>query len=146
MGKTHEQKMNKFLLVAVLAFAVFAAGSELQELSNNDVDTADLAPAEKATAVAETSDDVGEGQFGGTLGGALLTSGSFTMMAASGGFEEALASVGLPEREQQDPPTDRWGCGQQGGPIPDRLHSDRPRPRARPRGRGSFKTRRVAKK
>merc|ERR1712146_280841 len=69
-------------------FAVFAAGSELQELSNNDVDTADLAPAEKATAVAETSDDVGEGQFGGTFGGALLTSGSFTMMAASGGFEE----------------------------------------------------------
>lgn len=25
-------------------------------------------------------------QFGGTFGGALLTSGSFTMMAASGGF------------------------------------------------------------
>merc|ERR1712146_653699 len=138
MGKTHEQKMNNFLLVAVLSFAVFAAGSELQELSNTDVDTADLAPAEKATDVAKTSDDVGEGGFGGTFVGALLTSGSFTMMAAWW----FRVSARLPDREQQDPPTDRWGCGQQGGPIPDRLHSDRPRPR-RAR-RGSFSTRRVA--
>merc|ERR1712023_576972 len=86
MGKTHEEKMNKLILVAVLAFAVFAAGSELQELSNTDVDTANLAPAEKATDVAETSDDVGEGQFGGTFDGALVTTGSFSMMSA-GGFE-----------------------------------------------------------
>jgi len=35
----------------------------------------------------EESDELGEGQFGGSFGGALLTSGSFTMMAASGGFE-----------------------------------------------------------
>lgn len=36
---------------------------------------------------------VGEGQFGGTFGGALLTSGSFTMMAASEGFEETLGGT-----------------------------------------------------
>merc|ERR1719310_2386022 len=78
--------------LAILALcALVASASELQELSNTDVqpegqeanmDSKDVAVAD------EESSDVGEGQFGGAFGGALLTSGSFTMMAASGGFEE----------------------------------------------------------
>lgn len=65
----------------------------------------DLAPAEKATDVAETSSDVGEGGFGGTFGGALLTSGSFTMMSASGGFErrqELALGEQLKRRQGED--------------------------------------------
>ena len=42
---------------------------------------------------AEKSADVGEGQFGGNFGGALLTTGSFTMMGAFGGFEEEEADT-----------------------------------------------------
>merc|ERR1712086_161043 len=76
---------------AVLALcALVASASELQQLSNTDADTpVDMSADSKDVAVAdEESSDVGEGQFGGAFGGALLTSGSFTMMAASGGFEE----------------------------------------------------------
>merc|ERR550537_90463 len=78
--------------LAILALcALVASASELQELSNTDVqpegqeanmDSKDVAVAD------EESSDAGEGQFGGAFGGALLTSGSFTMMGASGGFEE----------------------------------------------------------
>jgi hypothetical protein len=42
------------------------------------------------TLLSRTAAPAGSGrrrtQFGGAFGGALLTSGSFTMMAASGGF------------------------------------------------------------
>ena len=40
----------------------------------------------KLAEVASTEATKRELQFGGAFGGALLTSGSFTMMAASGGF------------------------------------------------------------
>lgn len=73
--------MNKFCLIAILAFAVFAARSEL------------LAPEVAELGPDDWHSKVGEGGFGGTFGGALLTSGSFTMMAASGGFEETLGGT-----------------------------------------------------
>jgi transcription antitermination factor NusG len=43
-------------------------------------------PREGKHLEIEIGDDLATRQFGGTFGGALLTSGSFTMMAASGGF------------------------------------------------------------
>merc|ERR1712216_804022 len=84
MGKS--LKMKSALAILALR-ALVASASELQELSNTDVqpegqeanmDSKDVAVAD------EESSDVGEGQFGG----AFWASGSFTMMAASGGFEE----------------------------------------------------------
>lgn len=41
-------------------------------------------------------------QFGGAFGGALLTSGSFTMMAASGGFRRKLAEAGSTEADKRE--------------------------------------------
>merc|ERR1711934_543055 len=88
MGQRSKMK-SVFLFLALIAIT---QSSELQELSNADVD-ADVSVANlegAKTEVAETEhDEIGEGQFGGGgFGGALLTTGSFTMMAASGGFEE----------------------------------------------------------
>merc|ERR1719498_1192358 len=82
-----------FLFLALIAIT---HSSELQELSNTDVEPVVNLDADKAeaadnteVAVAPEHDEVGDGQFGGGgFGGALLTTGSFTMMAASGGFEE----------------------------------------------------------
>merc|ERR1719265_1941 len=76
-----------FLFLALIAIT---QSSELQELSNTDVEPVVNLDADKTeVAAAPEHDDIGEGQFGGGgFGGALLTTGSFTMMAASGGFEE----------------------------------------------------------
>merc|ERR1712153_264825 len=87
MGRQNMKSV--FLFLALIAIT---QSSELQELSNADVDAdvnvANLDGAKTEVAEAE-HDEIGEGQFGsGGFGGALLTTGSFTMMAASGGFEE----------------------------------------------------------
>merc|ERR1719337_796968 len=76
-----------FLFLALIAIT---QSSELQELSNTDVEPVVNLDVDKTeVAAAPEHDDIGEGQFGGGgFGGALLTTGSFTMMAASGGFEE----------------------------------------------------------
>merc|ERR1712167_517094 len=85
MGQNREMK-SVFLFLALIAIT---QSSELQELSNTDVEPVVNLDADKTeVAAAPEHDDIGEGQFGGGgFGGALLT-GSFTMMAASGGFEE----------------------------------------------------------
>merc|ERR1712034_192848 len=82
-------------LVFLLAIALVASASELQELNNQDVDPV-LDNAKEASTAAEEADepdDVGE-STGFGFGGALLTSGSFTMMAASGGLEEEEEELG----------------------------------------------------
>jgi len=70
------------LVVALLAVTALHA-DELQDLSS-----ADVAPAVDAKDVSEPKANLGEGT--GNFAGALMTSGSFTMMAANGGVEEEL--------------------------------------------------------
>merc|ERR1739848_258881 len=84
---TKQRMKSVFLFLALIAIT---QSSELQELSNTDVEPVVNLDADKTeVAAAPEHDDIGEGQFGGGgFGGALLTTGSFTMMAASGGFEE----------------------------------------------------------
>merc|ERR1711934_881487 len=86
MGQKQRMK-SVFLFLALIAIT---QSSELQELSNTDVEPVVNLDADKTeVAAAPEHDDIGEGQFGGGgFGGALLTTGSFTMMAASGGFGE----------------------------------------------------------
>merc|ERR1719498_321968 len=87
------------LVLAMCAVAIAASAptenspmgdpqSTAAELSNSGEEPVVNLDADK-TEVAPKHDAVGEGQFGGGgFGGALLTTGSFTMMAASVGFEE----------------------------------------------------------
>merc|ERR1712057_154323 len=100
---TKQRMKSVFLFLVLIAIT---QSSELQELSNTDVEPVVNLDADKTeVAAAPEHDDIGEGQFGGGgfeeeeelgesqfggggFGGALLTTGSFTMMAASGGFEE----------------------------------------------------------
>merc|ERR1712124_13836 len=80
---TKQRMKSVFLFLALIAIT---QSSELQELSNTDVEPVVNLDADKTeVAAAPEHDDIGEGQFGGGgFGGALLTTGSFTMMAASG--------------------------------------------------------------
>merc|ERR1711924_486662 len=78
MGKTM-RTIAVCVVLALLAFTTLHA-DELQDLSS-----ADVAPAVEAKAVKP---NLGEGT--GSFAGALMTSGSFTMMAASGVDEEEL--------------------------------------------------------
>merc|ERR1711977_640670 len=89
MGRNQTREM-KFATICVLALAIatVAQADELKDLSSADVAApVEAASLEKTDAVAETKkSDLGEGT-GNPFSGALLTSGSFTMMASSG-FEE----------------------------------------------------------
>merc|ERR1711964_900595 len=76
MGSTTTMRV----LLVVLAIALIASADELKDLSAAD------APTPVKDVAKEESADLGEEE--GNFGGALMTSGSFTMMAASGGFEE----------------------------------------------------------
>merc|ERR1712147_15350 len=86
---THTSIMRT-LLITAFVFSALAAlhADELKDLSSADV----APPVEtKTTQVADAEDakaDIGEGT--GNFGGALMTSGSFTMMAAGGVQEEEL--------------------------------------------------------
>merc|ERR1712167_149879 len=88
MGRnTKEMKFATICVVIALSAAVvFVQADELKDLSSADV----AAPVEEASleksSVAEKKSDLGE-STGNMFSGALLTSGSFTMMA-SDGFEE----------------------------------------------------------
>merc|ERR1711988_154998 len=72
----------RVLLCVLVALAVIVTADELQDLSS-----ADVAPAVEAVAKPAKA-NLGEGT--GNFAGALMTSGSFTMMAASGVGEEEL--------------------------------------------------------
>merc|ERR1711964_498929 len=79
MGK--HRKMR--ILFFVLAIALVATADELKDLSSAD------APTPVKDVAKNDQNDLGEEE--GNFGGALMTSGSFTMMAATGsGFNEEL--------------------------------------------------------
>merc|ERR1711964_337595 len=81
MGNSSPKPTMRVLLV-VLAIALIASADKLKDLSAADAPT-------PVKDVAKESADLGEEE--GNFGGALMTSGSFTMMAASGaGFGEEL--------------------------------------------------------
>merc|ERR1712196_109673 len=75
--------MRTFVIAGLLVVALFAA-AQADELK--DLSSADVAPAESGEVEAAEEDqaDLGEGS---AFNGALMTSGSFTMMA-SGNYEE----------------------------------------------------------
>merc|ERR1712188_172022 len=90
MGRnTKEMKLATICVVIAPAAAVFVQADELKDLSSADV----AAPVEEASleksSVAEKKSDLGE-STGSMFAGALLTSGSFTMMASTGYEEEEL--------------------------------------------------------
>merc|ERR1711964_335590 len=69
------------ILFVVLAVALVATADELKDLSSAD------APTPVKDVAKNDQNDLGEEE--GNFGGALMTSGSFTMMAAGGtGFQE----------------------------------------------------------
>merc|ERR1712093_281027 len=75
----------KLVLVALIIASVLVTADELKDLSSADT------PAPAVEKKAETKvEKAGGAQLGESegFGGALMTSGSFTMMAASAGFEE----------------------------------------------------------
>merc|ERR1711959_456845 len=77
MGKP---KMRVLYVAVVLSLAVtLLHADELQDLSSADVN-----PAVQESASESKGNDLGEGT--GSFSGALMTSGSFTVMAAGGGF------------------------------------------------------------
>merc|ERR1712188_173100 len=89
MGRnTKEMKFATICVVIALSAAVvFVQADELKDLSSADVAApVEEASLEKSSSVAEKKSDLGEGT-GNMFAGALLTSGSFTMMA-SAAFEE----------------------------------------------------------
>merc|ERR1711924_197916 len=82
MGETMRTAIAFAAVIALVAVTLHA--DELQDLSS-----ADVAPSVEAKEVSKPSKaDLGEGT--GNFGGALMTSGSFTMMASSGFDEEEL--------------------------------------------------------
>merc|ERR1712159_790586 len=88
---TKEMKFSTICIVALAlsAAVVFVQADELKDLSSADV----AAPVEEASleksSVEEKKSDLGE-STGNMFSGALLTSGSFTMMASSSFEEEEL--------------------------------------------------------
>merc|ERR1711924_73800 len=83
MGET-AMRVALALLAVVALVAVTLHADELQDLSS-----ADVAPSVEAKEVSKPNKaDLGEGV--GNFGGALMTSGSFTMMASSSLDEEEL--------------------------------------------------------
>merc|ERR1712093_826525 len=89
MGRNNQEM--KFaticVVIALCAAVVFVQADELKDLSSADV----AAPVEEASleksSVAEKKSDLGE-STGSVFAGALLTSGSFTMMASDAYEEE----------------------------------------------------------
>merc|ERR1712138_261613 len=95
-GVNEEMKFSTCAVALALCAVVFVQADELKDLSSVDVN----APVESASldktdsAVADTpKSDIGEGAGSNLFAGALLTSGSFTMMASTG-FEEEEEELG----------------------------------------------------
>merc|ERR1711939_276494 len=78
------------IFVALVAFAALVSADELKDLSSADVATPATDKAESKVATKEEQADLGESTG---FGGALMTSGSFTMMAG-GGVEEEEGELG----------------------------------------------------
>merc|ERR1711939_1220637 len=91
MGRnTKEMKFATICVVIALSAVVFVQADELKDLSSADVAApVEEASLEKSSSVAEKKSDLGE-STGNMFAGALLTSGSFTMMASSEFEEEEL--------------------------------------------------------
>merc|ERR1712146_679021 len=87
-------KLSTCIVALALCATVFVQVDELKDLSSADVAPVEAAALEKTdSSVAETQkSDLGEGT-GSLFAGALMTSGSFTMMAATG-YEEEEEELG----------------------------------------------------
>merc|ERR1711977_806205 len=72
--------MRVVILFAVLALTAFVVADELKDLSS-----ADVAAPESKVATKEEDSNLGESEG---IGGSLMTSGSFTMMASQAMEEE----------------------------------------------------------
>merc|ERR1711918_248560 len=85
-----DMKFATVCIVVALSAAVFFQADELKDLSSADVAApVEEASLEKSSAPAEKKSDLGE-STGSMFAGALLTSGSFTMMASAAFEEEEL--------------------------------------------------------
>merc|ERR1712093_727749 len=85
MGINADLRNMKTVLLFAIAFVIVAMqADELKDLSSADV----APPAAEKQVDAQEKEDLGEGT--GNFSGALMTSGSFTMMAATGFEEEEL--------------------------------------------------------
>merc|ERR1712006_80377 len=96
MGKNIKMKFSTIciLALALSAAVVFVQADELKDLSSADVAApVEEASLEKSSAPAEKKSDLGE-STGSMFAGALLTSGSFTMMASTAFEEEELGERG----------------------------------------------------
>merc|ERR1711918_90729 len=95
MGNQQRAADMKFSTICIVALAlsaavVFVQADELKDLSSADVAApVEEASLEKSSAPAEKKSDLGE-STGSIFSGALLTSGSFTMMASAAFEEEEL--------------------------------------------------------
>ena len=73
--------------VTSAAPAVLDAGDALEaRMAKLEATVNELEFVDKVKKLAEEHGGIKEKQFGGAFGGALLTSGDFSMMAGSGGF------------------------------------------------------------
>merc|ERR1711977_416133 len=87
MGTHTSQHKMKLILVALVIASVLVTADELKDLSSADT---------PAPAVETKVEKAGGAQLGESegFGGALMTSGSFTLMAAGGAFEEEEGELG----------------------------------------------------
>merc|ERR1712196_705145 len=83
-----KMKLSACILALALCAVVFVQADELKDLSSADVAApVEAASLEKTDVVEPQKSDLGE-STGSVFGGALLTSGSFTMMASDSYEEE----------------------------------------------------------
>merc|ERR1712159_18791 len=94
--KSQEMKFSTCVVALALCAVVFVQADELKDLSSVDVnapvESASLDKTDSSVTEAPKS-DIGEGAGNNVFAGALLTSGSFTMMASTG-FEEEEEELG----------------------------------------------------
>merc|ERR1711977_8192 len=82
---------KNMMRVTIFALVLLAAASLLNADELQDLSSADVSPA-VATEKTASKPDLGEGT--GQFAGALMTSGSFTMMAAGSGFSGEEEELG----------------------------------------------------
>merc|ERR1712094_60533 len=95
-SNSRKMKLSACVLALALCAVVFVQADELKDLSSADVAAPVEAASLEKTDVAEPAQksDLGE-STGNVFAGALLTSGSFTMMASSGFEEEEELGEGV---------------------------------------------------
>merc|ERR1712167_296516 len=82
----------KLILVALVIASVIVTADELKDLSS--ADTPAPAVEKKVETKVEKAGGAQLGESEGNFGGALMTSGSFTLMAAGNNFEEEEGELG----------------------------------------------------